>query len=180
MKKAIGGLLVACAMAFASVSAWANSYSFEFMSSDHTYKATGMFNVSNTLNSLGSYNILGISGSVLGAGGGAITGLVTNPNQPLSVTNYGFQWDNNIPLNNNGVMFKVGLGSMWNLFSENQGFRLYSYNAENNVGNVDKFGTLVTAPVPEPETYAMLLAGLGLMTMIGRRRQKASPPSSMA
>lgn len=28
-----------------------------------------------------------------------------------------------------------------------------------------------TAPVPEPETYAMLLAGLGLMGAIARRRK---------
>lgn len=30
-----------------------------------------------------------------------------------------------------------------------------------------------TAPVPEPETYAMLLAGLGLMATIARRRRQA-------
>ena len=33
---------------------------------------------------------------------------------------------------------------------------------------------LVTAPVPEPETYAMLLAGLGIVGAIGRRRRSAS------
>jgi hypothetical protein len=31
--------------------------------------------------------------------------------------------------------------------------------------------TVTLAPVPEPETYALLLAGLGLMGVIGRRRQ---------
>ncbi len=180
MKKSIGIILTACVMAFASVSALASSHSFNFMSNDSTYQATGMFNVSDTLNSLGSYDILGISGDVLGAGGGAITGLVTNPNQPNAVVNYGFQWDNTIPLNNNGVTFQVGLGSIWNLFTEGNGARLYSYNAENNFGNVDKFGAVTIAPVPEPETYAMLLAGLGLMVTIGRRRQKASLSSSMA
>jgi hypothetical protein len=30
---------------------------------------------------------------------------------------------------------------------------------------------VLTAPVPEPETYAMLLAGLGLMGAIARRRK---------
>jgi len=28
----------------------------------------------------------------------------------------------------------------------------------------------VTAPVPEPESYAMMLAGLGLVSVIARRR----------
>ncbi|WP_296509965.1 FxDxF family PEP-CTERM protein [Rhodoferax sp.] len=31
--------------------------------------------------------------------------------------------------------------------------------------------TVTLAPVPEPETYALLLAGLGLMGVIARRRQ---------
>jgi hypothetical protein len=43
-----------------------------------------------------------------------------------------------------------------------------NYNATN--GTFDFTGT-VTA-VPEPETYAMLLAGLGLLGYVGRRRQR--------
>jgi hypothetical protein len=34
--------------------------------------------------------------------------------------------------------------------------------------------TITLAPVPEPETYAMLLAGLGLMGVIARRRKAGS------
>ena len=30
---------------------------------------------------------------------------------------------------------------------------------------------VITAPVPEPETYAMLLAGLGLVGVMSRRRK---------
>lgn len=33
---------------------------------------------------------------------------------------------------------------------------------------------VMMAPVPEPETYAMLLAGLGVMGMVARRRNKKS------
>ena len=32
--------------------------------------------------------------------------------------------------------------------------------------------TLATAPVPEPETYAMMLAGLGLLGFVARRRKQ--------
>ena len=31
---------------------------------------------------------------------------------------------------------------------------------------------VVTAPIPEPETYALLLAGLGLLGFLGRRRKQ--------
>ncbi|MGV7208705.1 collagen-binding domain-containing protein [Oxalobacteraceae bacterium A2-2] len=34
-------------------------------------------------------------------------------------------------------------------------------------------GTIPAAPVPEPETYAMLLGGLGLMGLMARRRQRS-------
>ena len=54
----------------------------------------------------------------------------------------------------------------------------YAFNAGSGV---DKFyttlqatsntGLYLTAPVPEPETYAMMLAGLGLVGVIARRRK---------
>ena len=44
--------------------------------------------------------------------------------------------------------------------------------ADGNSGGKYQIGVFTT-PVPEPETYAMLLAGLGLMGTIARRRSKA-------
>ncbi|WP_348694592.1 FxDxF family PEP-CTERM protein [Duganella fentianensis] len=47
------------------------------------------------------------------------------------------------------------------------------------VGKSDSYGTsldkvsLVAAPVPEPETYAMLLAGLAMVGVVARRRKAA-------
>lgn len=40
-------------------------------------------------------------------------------------------------------------------------------------GDVGNPGQFVLAPVPEPETYAMLVAGLGVIATIARRRRRA-------
>ena len=50
----------------------------------------------------------------------------------------------------------------------------------NNGGNVPAYSNLtlfardVTTPVPEPESYAMFLAGLGAMGFMARRRRKTA------
>ena len=47
----------------------------------------------------------------------------------------------------------------------------YIYLAGNSFSDVA--WTTTTAPVPEPETYAMLLAGLGIIGAVARRRKQA-------
>ena len=39
-----------------------------------------------------------------------------------------------------------------------------------DIGNPGSFAPAVTAPVPEPSTYALLLAGLGVVVTVARRR----------
>jgi hypothetical protein len=52
---------------------------------------------------------------------------------------------------------------------------LYSQNWDNSFKDyIDNFSISTIAPVPEPETYALILAGLGLIGFIRRRKQKAS------
>jgi hypothetical protein len=46
---------------------------------------------------------------------------------------------------------------------------------ENSLGAGEVYGiTSVTAPIPEPKIYTMMLAGLGLMGFVARRRQLGS------
>lgn len=47
-----------------------------------------------------------------------------------------------------------------------------TFASSNNAFETDNFAYTVTA-VPEPESYAMMLAGLGLMGFIARRRKKS-------
>lgn len=55
---------------------------------------------------------------------------------------------------------------------------LFAQNVSGDAGAEDSYGgRIVAAPVsavPEPETFAMLLAGLGLMGAIARRRNKSN------
>jgi probable HAF family extracellular repeat protein len=49
------------------------------------------------------------------------------------------------------------------------GIALIAAAGINNLGQV----AVISSPIPEPETYAMLLAGLGLVGFIARRRKTA-------
>lgn len=52
-------------------------------------------------------------------------------------------------------------------------------NATGTLGGIYNF-TTNTAPVPEPETYALMLAGLGLLGFVGKRRMRQSAATSFA
>jgi hypothetical protein len=43
---------------------------------------------------------------------------------------------------------------------------------EGGTASADLYAVVTTAPVPEPETYALMLAGLGAVGMVARRRRQ--------
>ena len=59
-------------------------------------------------------------------------------------------------------------------FAEFAGTFLTSYGFESMPGVGIDVGAALAAPVPEPETYALLLAGLGVIGLMSRRRKAAS------
>jgi probable HAF family extracellular repeat protein len=63
----------------------------------------------------------------------------------------------------------VGMTDLNSLVSVPGGVALLDATGINNLGQVAVIGS----PVPEPETYAMLLAGLSLLGFIARRRKTA-------
>lgn len=179
IKNNLSALLGITALAVAAPAS-AGSYSFNFLSNDSSYQVTGAFTTSDVLNSVSGYDILGITGTVFGAGGGSIDSLVTNPNQPFQTTDYslGFIYDNVLfpsgapQLDIGGVLFTTG-GTLWNLWGNNStDYELYSYGSTNGLGtSIDTHGTLSPSPIPEPETYAMLMVGLGAIAAVARRRK---------
>ena len=59
----------------------------------------------------------------------------------------------------------TGFSAITGTFDSTDAFVAYTTSSSAGAGNI------IYAPVPEPETYAMLLAGLGLMGAVARRRR---------
>ena len=67
----------------------------------------------------------------------------------------------------------AAIGASWTNIHNVRVLNLYdTYNATTHVFSGNHQDQLYLAPVPEPETYAMLLAGLGLMGFVVRRRRQ--------
>jgi hypothetical protein len=184
------GLLAGLFLSFGP--AEAAIYSFDFEAYDHSYEVQGLASTSNVSNpstnqpwggtEVVGYEIQSISGTVLGSGGGPITGLIANPNQASggNFTQLGFIYDNNAfasaPfLNLWGVLFTTAPnGSVWNLWGTSQtDYELYTYNSGAGTG-VDVHGTMTVAAVPEASTWAMLLIGFAGLGFAAHRRNSAA------
>jgi hypothetical protein len=91
----------------------------------------------------GTASVLSSGGNYWGSGSGSASGN----------TFTGFEY--------NGILQLAGTFTTLTI-STNPGEHWHGFNVGTNA---------VTAPIPEPETYAMMLAGLGLMGMVARRRR---------
>ena len=74
----------------------------------------------------------------------------------------------------------TGNGGSWDAYTVAGAFNLtqghqYAFSFSGNTTDpLANYSGTVAAPVPEPETFAMLLAGLGLIGAVTRRRNKLS------
>lgn len=108
-------------------------------------------------------------------GGNVFTGLEFQTGTGYSVSTFNVTWEaykNNIMIGSGTAAATAGgiIG-----FSDVGGFDVLRYSGVSGAYNAPAFDTVhaqFTSAVPEPETYAMLLAGLGLMGAIRRRRQR--------
>jgi hypothetical protein len=67
--------------------------------------------------------------------------------------------------------FDLSMYSFTNLSSLKMYISAYPGTIQPGTASYAAIDNLVLTPVPEPETYALLLAGLGLLAVIGRRRK---------
>jgi hypothetical protein len=92
----------------------------------------------------------------------------------LDITGLALYGTNN-SLVSTGTMMRSGAMDVWTLSSNSLAVGDYYIKVSGNlVSNAGASfgGAVMLAPVPEPETYGMLLGGLGVLGFLARRRRK--------
>ena len=123
----------AAILALAPLEAEAATLAFSFDTQDGVFSGSGDLMVSDTLDSAGGYDVTGLSGTLSGPGGGAMT-LVANPLQPATSTDSTGSWSyDNVVFASapwfdlSGLLFEAG-GYEYNLFASASDYILSSRN----------------------------------------------------
>lgn len=103
-----------------------------------------------------------------------LTSIDKSAKNGLNVTNFAL-YDFGGALLSTGTQASTGLVDAWTISYDNLAAGSYFLRVEGNIAGkaaTDFSGNLALAPVPEPETYAMMLGGLGLLAFTARRRKQ--------
>jgi hypothetical protein len=179
MKKTL--LFVVAALMLMATTALANTFTFQYSGAPYANDFTGSGQLVGNDNGNGTYSILSGFSTVFfnGVDYGTLQ-LETNPNTPLQATSVSGLWffDNQLPLNNNGLLFGGLFGGQnveLNIYSPNGQYFLADM-AVNGAYTPDTTGRQVdfsAAPVPEPGTMMLLGAGFLGLAICGKRRKNA-------
>lgn len=186
-------MLALVAGAALSRPAFAESYSFTQLTSGATIAPVATLSITNVTGGAqftltGAFGWLGSSaflgdiwfngpaGTVTNISGNAFKNNGTPAYDPQTNAGYQFTWDANYPTSNssNSDRFLATDYSTWQILGN--GITSASFGRPMMVhvqGLADGSSIKVLSPIPEPEAYAMFLAGLGLMGFIARRRRTA-------
>ena len=165
----------AVAAAMAPMSSKATTVSFVFDTA--TFAVSGEATLSESLNTVGGYDIQTLTGIVSGPDGGPIAGLIANPNQPYAYDQGAWIFDNVAwlrlaPPRQRGLVFSAG-GYDFNLYTVGPTYYLSTNNPYGlyNPGEVVLAGNDPPA-VPEPATRAMMVLGFASLGYVGCRKSR--------
>jgi hypothetical protein len=172
----------------AALPAKASTLDYAFKFTGKAFSGSGDISVnSTTKNSLGGYDITGITGSILGPSSGPVTKLDTQlGTQPYTPSATGLftdpvtkeQWIYNdvlftkgVPFDLYGVLFSFGTNYIGNIYSI--GTQLYlSVSQPNQYFYLGDKIQLTVSQTPLPAALPMFLTGLGSLWFVLRRRNR--------
>jgi hypothetical protein len=174
---------LACA-AVVSLGLFSAAAHAETLSFSYTFGSSDVLSGDLTGSLLGDNNTFSVTGwSNMQLGSDALTGLTT-----FGAYSQILGWTSNTPfVTLDGSAFDLSIsGGGYGFNLSNDASVAALYGAGVAIGNSPNFGGSEfynsanwsaslnsVAAVPEPETYAMLIAGLGMLGFIGRRRQRS-------
>lgn len=139
----------------------ANTWMLEGVTFDDGATASGTFSVDSS----GTLTFYNITTTTMGMYSGE--NYIFTPGTPLSI----FNDDNTIDIVGGGSELYIFFGGKSNSNSKNIVMRGSEYDANQANREITAGSISSVSTVPEPETYGMLLTGLGLMGFMSRRRK---------
>jgi hypothetical protein len=176
LKMRNGLIAITAAMLLCASTANAAVYHFSLETTDGVFAVSGDAITANTLDSAGGYDVLALTGTVSGPGGGSIS-LIANPAQSAAFNNGSWIYDNVLfphaaPfVDNPGLLFSAG-GSAFNWYSI--GSQTYlSSNAAAGAYNPGELVGSIALNAPEPSTWVMMALGFAALGFAGYRGRRA-------
>ncbi len=191
MRKATLKWALMAAAGLVPAASHAATYSFDFSTADAVFTVSATMTTADTVDAVGGYDLLSISGTISGPGGGTIA-LAPNPSQPFPDYIVTFMYDNVLfpgaasQVDGYGILFSAG-GYDYNFYAT--GPATYYLSTFNPAGVYDPGSAVVfggdsvalgdaAGSAPEPSTWALMLLGfVGLGLAAQRKARRSGGPA---